>query len=80
MVVLRICSGALQVPESSMGSAVMLAGCVGVGGVCTELRPAGNKVRSIAELEMLSVSSGSLPECEGAVILIYFVQVLTGCH
>lgn len=45
--VLHLCSGALQVPDSSMGSAVMLADCVGAGGVCTELRPAGNKVTSI---------------------------------
>lgn len=40
-------SGALQVPDSSMGSTVMLAGCVGARSVCTELGPAGNKVRSI---------------------------------
>lgn len=45
--VLHLCSGALQVPDSSMGSTVMLAGCVGAGAVCTELRPAANKVRSI---------------------------------
>lgn len=44
---LHLCSGALQVPDSSMSSTVMLAGCVGAEGVCTELRPAGNKVRSI---------------------------------
>lgn len=45
--VLHLCSGALQVPDSSMGCTVMLAGCVGAGGVYTELGPAGNKVMSI---------------------------------